>query len=292
MNVLKNILGSWYEVKSVRTIAELLFIILPLAFLIRTVGFGLYQVPSGSMETTLLVGERFFADKLSYWFRKPQRGEIISFNDPLYRYSSNSFVNFLQRYVNFNISNITKRIVGIPGDHIEGKVEEGRPVVYLNGKRLDETAYVNKYPLILVRNATVYKGETPFYGKEVDVRSFDPSIPWDKQLFYKIDPRLILYNKKTQEPFITKPGTLQEGGIDTFDITLGENQYWMMGDNRLGSLDSRSWGPLDGTLIHGKIAFRIWSMDTADSYLVLDLLKHPLGFWKKVRWSRCFQFVR
>ena len=291
MTILKNILGSWYEVKAVRTIVEIVFIILPIAFLIRTVGFGLYQVPSGSMETTLLVGERFFADKFSYWVRKPRRGEIISFNDPKYPYSSNKFKSFFQHYVSFNVSNITKRIIGLPRDHVKGVIENGHPVIYVNGQKLDESAYVNKYPLILLRHKDQIKGET-FYGRKTDVRSFDPSVAWDKQPFYKIDPRLIVMNKQTQKPYlILEPGTPQTGGIDTFDITLGENQYWVMGDNRLGSSDSREWGPLDGSLIHGKLVYRIWSMDTSESYLVLDLLKHPLDFWKKVRWNRCFQSV-
>ena len=86
---------------------ELIFVILPIAFVIRTFGFGLYQVPTGSMETTLLVGERFFADKLSYWMRKPQRGEIIAFNEARYPYATNSTVNLWQRYASWNISNWT-----------------------------------------------------------------------------------------------------------------------------------------------------------------------------------------
>ena len=41
--------------------------------------------------------------------------------------------------------------------------------------------------------------------------------------------------------------------VDEFDIHLGPDQYWAMGDNRLGSFDSRFWGPLARKLIHGKI---------------------------------------
>ncbi|MBA2307180.1 signal peptidase I, partial [Candidatus Dependentiae bacterium] len=254
--------------------------------------FGLYQVPSGSMETTLLVGERFFADKFTYWFRKPQRGEIISFNDPKYNYSSNPFVNWLERYVNFNVSNITKRVIGLPGDHVKGVIEEGRTVIYLNGKRLDESAYLNKYPLILLYTRTAFKGETPFYGEKTDMRSYDPSVNWDQQPFYKIDPQLIVRFKGTDRPrLILEPSTPQSGGIDRFDITLGDNQYWVMGDNRLGSSDSREWGVLDGKFIHGKLVYRLWSMDTTEPYVVLDLLKNPREFWKKVRWNRIFQSV-
>jgi len=129
---------------SVREFVVLLLIV----FLIRTFGFGLYQVPTGSMETTMLVGERFFADKFSYIFRKPRRSEIIAMNDPTYDYSDNTFVNVFQRYV-WGPANWTKRVIGIPGDRIRGTIEDGKPAVYLNGKKLDEP-YLNKYPLIYV----------------------------------------------------------------------------------------------------------------------------------------------
>ena len=131
--------------------------ILPVAFLIRTFGFGLYQVPTGSMETTLLVGERFFADKLSYWLRSPRHGEIIAFNDPRIEYSSESCVNLWQRYASWNVSNWTKRVIGIPGDHVKGVLEDGHPVIYVNDKKLDESAYINKYPLILLWKQSPYE---------------------------------------------------------------------------------------------------------------------------------------
>ena len=67
-------------------LAVLVFIV----FLIRTFLFGLYLVPTGSMETTMLVGERFFADKLTPYITSLKHGEIIAFDAPKYAYSSNS----------------------------------------------------------------------------------------------------------------------------------------------------------------------------------------------------------
>ena len=54
-----------------------------------------------------------------------------------------------------------------------------------------------------------------------------------------------------------------------------------MGDNRLGSGDSREWGVLDGKLIHGRIVFRLWSIDSQESWWFVDLLKHPIDFWTR-----------
>ena len=273
-------------------IAGLLLIV----FLIRTFGFGLYQVPTGSMETTMLVGERFFADKFTYLFRDPRPGEVIAFNEPpaFYDYSENKLMNLYESYV-WGPSNWTKRIIGKPGDTVRGVIEDGKPAVYVNDKKLDEP-YLNKYPLIAL-----------FSGNEespLDYRSYDARYTYQLQPFYKMNPYAVRVGKKIAEltgeadmkysgtPATTAIGYGLKKDLDRFDVHLGPNQYWVMGDNRLGSHDSRSWGTLDGQYIHGKIIWRLWSMDSNESWFLLDLIKHPIEFWKKIRWNRCFQVVR
>lgn len=292
MNKFSLWLQEMYKKPGFKPAFEIIFVILPIAFLIRTMGFGLYVVPTGSMETTLLVGERFFADKLTYWFKDPAYGDIIAFNDPLYSYSNNPVINFWQRYASWNVSNWTKRVIGKPGDHIQGKIENGHPVIYRNGVKLDEP-YVNKYPLIELWTSDPRQAlKTQQYSKlSITMRSFDPNMPFDKQPFYNINPALIRLNS-LGEPKILQPGTPHADGLDVYDIHLNNTQYWVMGDNRLGSSDCRVWGPLDGKQIHGKIVFRLWSMDTNESWWIIDLLKNPIAFWKKVRWSRCCEFVK
>src|SRR5438552_3535904 len=127
------------------SILEFIFLLI-IVFLIRTYGFALYQVPTGSMETTILVGERFISDKFTYNFRGPRYGEIIAMNDPEYRYSDNYFKRLFERYV-WGPQNWTKRIIGMPGDTIRGAIEDGKPVIYRNGEKLDEP-YINHYPLL------------------------------------------------------------------------------------------------------------------------------------------------
>lgn len=259
-------------------------VIVPLAFIIRTWGYGLYRVPSGSMETTMLVGEMFFADKFTYIFSKPKYGDIISFNQPVYDYSTDKISRLWEQYV-WGPENWTKRVIGLPGDHIVGKIEDGKPVVYRNGEKLDEP-YVNKYPLV------------PVSITHETFRSYDPSFSYQEQPFYKMNGMYIkAIQRRYQEVGLLPeriPGTPINGitsGSDEYDIKLGENQYWAMGDNRLGSWDSRGWGPLDGRLIHGKIVFRIFSVDTTADWLIVDIMTHPIEFWKKFRWSRCLQIV-
>jgi signal peptidase I len=304
--------GFWATVKEM---AWLLLIV----FLIRTFIFGLYQVPSGSMETTMLIGERFFADKFTYLFSKPQRNDIISLNDPEFQYSSNPVVRTYQEYVGWPIwplgpSNWTKRIIGVPGDHIKGVIEDGKPVVYRNGVKIDEP-YLNSNPLLAVADAAF---------QHIDWKTYVPTEPYesDKQ-YHRIHQDRIIHaeqlspqflelikdnttflpdGRMLKEPFkpIAEHGDYKKVELDgsywtrtdEFDIHLGPTHYWLMGDNRRGSKDSRFFGPVDGRLIHGRILYRLWSSDSEESWWIVDLIKHPIDFFKRMRWHRFFQRIK
>ena len=295
---------------------EVVVVVLPLVFLIRTFVFGLYVVPSGSMETTMLVGERFYADKLTPWFTPIQRGEVISLNAPTYPYSENKFQNLFQRYV-WGPYNWTKRVIGIPGDHVKGVIEDGRPVIYLNEKKLEEP-YVNKYPLIYL-----WLGQVPTFQdlrlghSHWDIHSFDTEKSYDTQPFYLVDEKLIISDKSEVYPevpysekfaaYLDYPKTPMLDRSDEFDVQLGDEEFWVMGDNRKCSNDSRAWGKLNRAKvgIHGRIKYRFFSIQYTkpwswqpipgltwlkvdESWLLLDLLLHPIDFWKRIRWNRCF----
>ena len=286
-------LYKWYKRPNksiVMEYVEAFVIILPIAFVIRTFLYGLYQVPTGSMEPTMLVGERFLADKFSIWFSSPQRGDIISFNAPTYQYSQNPFMRLIERYVWLpwtGPANWTKRVIAVPGDHVKGVVEDGKPVIYLNGEKLHEP-YINPYPLLAF-----------VQGNELKYKTYDPSYPLNKQPFYQFDSHSVLLAKRISQlsgcAMMLMPYTaLAAGsdGSDIFDYTLKKGEYLCLGDNRLGSFDSRGWGLLKGSDIHGKIILRLWSLDSDDSWWFIDLFRRPLDFWKKIRWSRCLQWVK
>ena len=104
---------------------------LVLAMVIRTVLFQPFTIPSGSMMPTLLVGDYIFVNKFAYGFSKyslpfspdifsgrifesePKRGDIVVF-----RFPPNPDVDYI------------KRLVGLPGDHIQVKDD----ILYINGK--------------------------------------------------------------------------------------------------------------------------------------------------------------
>jgi len=77
------------------------------------------EVPTGSMENTIMAGDRILALRTSYWFGEPERGDITVF-----RYPDDPTGNTL--YV--------KRIIGLPGDTVQ--VEDGE--VFINGETLEE----------------------------------------------------------------------------------------------------------------------------------------------------------
>ncbi len=302
-------------------------VLLMIVFLIRTMGFGLYQVPTGSMETTMLVGERFFADKFTYFIKKPQDNDIIAFNDPGFIYADNKIVSLFQQYV-WGPSNWTKRVIGIPGDHIRGMIEDDKPVIYRNEKKLDEP-YLNKYPLIhvwkhdpeMLREQIETELEGVFrrsgqfdetvinrimiqkWGETSTYRSYDPQVSFAQQPFYRIIPDRVIRGP-LEKPELKEPGKSTYSppdaristknywnGSDEFSVTLGPGEYWVMGDNRRNSHDSRFFGPIKEKHIHGRIAFRIWSIDSDEAWWILDLLKHPIDFWQRIRWNRFFQRV-
>ena len=81
------------------------------AFLVKP-----YRIPSESMENTLLKGDRVLADRISWRFSAPRRGEVVVFHEP-----GRGLV-------------LIKRIIGMPGDTLS--LRDG--AVYVNGKRLAE----------------------------------------------------------------------------------------------------------------------------------------------------------
>ena len=185
--------------KKGRWITELIVIVM-IVLLIRAFVAQAYNIPSGSMKPTLLVGDFILVNKLVYRFSEPQRGDIVVFKYPI-----DPNIDFI------------KRIVALPGEQVEVKNNQ----VFINGKPL---------PLTEVGR-----------GEENGVRKF---------IYEEVMPEGIKHKVQFYEDF---PFSKRDFG----PVVVPPNHYFVMGDNRDNSEDSRYWGFLSRENIVGK-AFVIY----------------------------------
>ena len=104
--------------KELFSYAKIIFTAFVISFAVNHYVIANAVVPTGSMESTIEPNDRIFINRLAYAAQEPERGDIISF-----WYPDNEKENYL------------KRIIGLPGETIEGKDGE----IYINGELLDES---------------------------------------------------------------------------------------------------------------------------------------------------------
>jgi signal peptidase I len=114
------------EVRSrTRSAVEWLFVVavaVLVSLLVRTYVFQTFYIPSGSMEPTLLVGDRIVVSKLSVEFGAIHRGDILVFKAPPGVLSD----------CTDSVTDLVKRVIGLPGDDLTSKGN----TIYVNGKKL------------------------------------------------------------------------------------------------------------------------------------------------------------
>ncbi len=288
---------SWFSIGST----------LLIVFLLRHFVFGLYCTPTGSAETNILVGDRIIGTKYTYFFKPIEKGELVIFNQPNFVYDQDSTINHLwQKYVGlalpiFGLPNgpdaWVKRVIAVAGDVVEGRVEDGKTVVFVNGVKLEEP-YLNRFPLISIKKEIGFFDESRGYPKVLNKKvvgengtlrvTYDPSKPYDQQPFYNFKDEELLLSPSGQ-PILAHPRTPSK--VDVFGpMKVPTGKIWCMGDNRKNSDDCRSWGFLDTSLVIGRASRIIFSVDSHESYWIFELIKHPIEFFtKKLRFSRFFR---
>jgi signal peptidase I len=205
------------------------FPVIALVFFLRSFLFEPFKIPSSSMVPTLLVGDLILVNKYTYGIRlpvlnkkvveinNPQRGDVMVFKYPM---------DMTQDYI--------KRVVGVPGDKItyENKrlTVNGKPVEYtaLDDYLDDEHLVYNKqYQENLTGVAhKILNNEQAATLNLGDVKAF----PHNENCTYK---------------------------YEGFTCVVPEGNYFMMGDNRDNSADSRYWGFVPDKNIVGK-AIVVW----------------------------------
>jgi signal peptidase I len=215
---------TWEWFKSL-AIALLLFLV------IRTFVIEAFRIPTGSMETTLLVGDFLLVNKAVYGaqvpgtavrlpsFGEPDRGDVVVFTPP-----------------HEPDKNYVKRLVGLPGDTLFMR---------------DKVLFVNGIPV-----AEPYAR----HGDPMDVH--DPGMRW--QLDHLLDQSQRLQYRPSRDNW--------------GPVTVPADRYFVLGDNRDDSQDSRYWGFVDQVAIKGKPLFVYYSFNPRT-------LRHA-PWLTEIRWDR------
>lgn len=260
----KTIFREYFE-SAVVTVIMALF---GMTFIVQAV-----KVPTGSMQNTIVVGDHLLVNKFIFApgpglpvlpQRPIRRGDIIVF-----KYPGNPFNPERDRQddnIPFKV-NYVKRVIGLPGEEVEVRGLK----VYVNGQPLPEHVIVvdgdfadgnQKAPLRIIE-------EEPRQGNELyNVYYFDRTVEAVRD-----------GNRAGVSPDF-------HFAVDGKPVKVPENSYFVMGDDRDNSLDSRAWGFVPRDLVIGRAMFVYWSYDETQQF------SSPIDFFSNTRWRRTFTLVK
>jgi len=228
----------------IKEYAKSIGIALIAAMIIKTFVIASYAIPTGSMKQTLLIGDALLANQFIYGVRTPSRIPLINLQIPhaklpaLKKPERGDIIIF--KYPKDDKLNYVKRCIAQPGQTVE------------------------------VRNGDVYIDGKPEGKKEFIKRAYDPT-EGSYFLYYQIT----LDNEKKYT--IRYYENIDRAYDNYGPIKIPNGHYFMMGDNRDNSEDSRSWGFLPYENIVGKPLIIYWSWNKhVPLYRIFD----------KIRWNR------
>ena len=227
-----------------------------LVLIIQRFYLGNFMVPTGSMEPTIMPKDRLFGNMVSYKFRAPKREEIVVFKEPI------------QNKVLY-----TKRIMGLPGEHVCIKDN----YLYINNNKIESRNYSplgdlgnntwivpkkgDKVTIIpggnyteeyMRRNINVGRIQDILLQNLGEIKEAIPSLE-----FYVNGERTGMILDLVHDKKVIKD--LMDG--KTIETTLEDDYYLALGDNTNGSYDSRMWGFVKEDRIRGKAFVRFWPIN-------------------------------
>lgn len=205
-----------------------LFPVIAAVFFLRSFVVEPFKIPSGSMIPTLLVGDLILVNKFTYGLRLPVLNAKITEGTPPQRGDVMVF-----RYPPKPSQDYIKRVVGVPGD----------TVAYLN-KRLT----INGQPVTTTSVPEFFDEDAMRYFKQ-----FEEDLGGKKHRLLNDDERPAFI--PGADNFAGRDGCVYS--VEGVTCKVPDGHYFMMGDNRDNSLDSRYWGFVPDKNIVGK-AFFVW----------------------------------
>jgi signal peptidase I len=252
-NSARNVLSKKRSAGGIVDIVKTVVYAMLIALVVRTVAYEPFNIPSGSMIPTLLVGDYLFVSKYSYgysryslpfglplfsgriFFHSPERGDVVVFKLPT-----------------DNSTDYIKRVIGLPGDTIQMK--QGQ--LYINGQEV---------PRKPIGDYLYQEGD----GAVIPMKQYIETLP------NGVDHRII------------KIG--DDGPLDnTQEYHVPSGDYFMMGDNRDNSQDSRvlsAVGYVPAENLIGKAQFIFFSTD--GSARLWEFWKWPFA----IRYDRLFKGI-
>jgi signal peptidase I len=218
---------------TIREYVEALGVAVIVALIIRMFVFEAFKIPSGSMIPTLSIGDHIFVNKFVYGLRIPfTKHRFFRFTDP----KRGDVVVFI--YPEDESKDFIKRVIGLPGDRIHIDNDS----ISIN----DEV--VRKHPLTIRE----YPGDK---RRLIAKNSTEQPIPfvrgWRDFDFYEElvgnSEHIVQYENYMERP--------------SYDIVVPDGYYFVMGDNRDNSADSREWGFVPDGAMKGKAMFVWLSID-------------------------------
>jgi signal peptidase I len=204
------------------------FPVIALVFFLRSFLYEPFKIPSSSMVPTLVVGDLILVNKFAYGIRLPIIDKkIIEVGQPqrgdvmVFKYPENPSLDYI------------KRVIGLPGDKITYKNKQ----LWVNGKEMS------------------YQSLPDYFDEE--------RLTYSKQLRENlggVQHRILIDDARpayVEYPHDFPGRELCSYDTEGFTCTVPQGKYFMMGDNRDNSMDSRYWGFVPDQNIVGK-AFFIW----------------------------------
>lgn len=257
----KTIIREYFE-SAVVTVIMALF---GMTFIVQAV-----KVPTASMENTITVGDHLLVNKFIFApgpslpflpQREIRRGDIIVFKYPGNPYNQERDRD--EDNIPFKV-NYVKRVIGLPGDTVEVKGLK----VYVNGQPLPEHVIVarnvgEKAPLQIVEDTPRQPNElynVYYFERNVAAARQGQEIPASSDFNFAVN------GKPAKVP---------------------PHHYFVMGDDRDNSLDSRAWGYVPRELVIGRAMFVYWSYDDTQPFNPFSL-----DFFTNTRWARTGTMVK